>query len=371
MSGKLKVGIALDSGGAMGGAHIGVLEVLQEQGIPLDLIVGSSAGAAVGAFYASRTLGAFRELISGVSFIEALGFYADPVFPVSGLFSGKRARKFLHSLLGDVRIEDLPVTFVAVATDLLSGETVPITSGKLVDAVMASISMPGIFKPVVLGDRLLTDGGVSDPLPLDILTGLSPDVTIACNLHSRLPNKLPARQKKAIVKAQEISGQDEEDLPSWVVNQMLSLIRTDRLSSRVKAVGETLLASGAQATGAIRDHALFAALQEQLCQGRDRISSLLDRSFARRDKVDMLNIFEVMLCATNIQQYQKNRLMLMNVRPDILIEPVLDGVRALELNKGELTIEEGRIKALQEMPALRRLLEKKNSEQEERRARER
>ena len=362
MSGKAKVGIALDSGGAMGGAHIGVLEVLQEQGIPLDIIVGSSAGAAVGAFYASGTLGAFRELISGLSFIEALGFYADPVFPVSGLFSGKRARRFLHSLLGDVRIEDLPVTFVAVATDLLTGETVPISSGNLVDAVMASISMPGIFKPVVLGDRLLTDGGVSDPLPLDILTEFSPDITIACNLHSRLPNKLSVRQKRAIVKAQEKSGQEEEDLSSWIVNQMLSLVRTDRLSSRLKAVGEALLATGAQATSAIRDNALFTALQEQLGQGRDRISSLLERSFARRDKTDMLNIFEVMLCATNIQQYQKNRLMLMNIRPDILIEPVLDGVRALELNKGELTIEEGRIKALQKIPDLLRLLEEKGVE---------
>ncbi len=358
MKRKLTVGIALDSGGAMGGAHIGVLEVLQEHGIPIDIIVGSSAGAAVGAMYACGAMDAFKELISGLSFMDALSFYADPVFPVSGLFAGKKARKFLHSLLGDIRIEDLPITFAAVATDLLTGETVPLSRGPLVDAVMASISMPGVFKPVVAGGRLLTDGGVSDPLPLDILADLSPDVTIACNLHSKLPDKIPATQKRAILSAQKESSHDDEDLPSWFIDRALRALRTERLSARVKSIRESLMSTGRHQAGTSRDRELFIALQEQLVQSRDRIASLIGRSFSEKDRTGMLNIFEVMLSATNIQQYQKNRLMLMHLKPDILIEPVVDGVRALEFNKGELTIEQGRNTALQAIPAIRALMER-------------
>jgi len=364
MDRKFRVGIALDSGGTMGGAHIGVLEVLKEHGIPIDIIVGSSAGAAVGALYACGALEAFKELISGLSFIDALSFYADPVFPVSGLFAGKKARKFFQSLLGDTKIEDLPVTYAAVATDLLTGETVAISRGSLVDAVMASISMPGIFKPVVLDNRLLTDGGVSDPLPLDILMDCSPDITIACNLHSKLPDKLSATQNRAIVKAQEKSSRNDEDLPSWFIDRALGVFRTEKLAAQVKSIRETFLSPGRTPAGSIRDHELFIALQQQLNQSRDKIASLIGRSFAEKDTAGMLNIFEVMLSATNIQQYQKNRLMLMHLKPDILIEPVVDGVRALEFNKGERTIEQGRIKALEAVPKIRALLERREKELE-------
>jgi len=369
MRNKITVGIALDSGGAMGGAHIGVLEVLREHDIPIDIIIGSSAGAAVGAMYACGALDAFKELISDISFLDALSFYADPVFPVSGLFAGEKARKFLHSLLGDTLIEDLPITFVAVATDLLTGETVPLSRGSLVDAVMASISMPGIFKPAVVHGRLLADGGVSDPLPLDILAGLNPDVTIACNLHSKLPNKIPAKQKQAIVNAQEESSRDDEDLPSWFIDRAIRTLRSEWLSARMKSIREKLMNTGRAQVEAVRDNELFVALQEQLVQSRDRISSLIGRGFAEKDQTGMLNIFEVMLSATNIQQYQKNRLMLMHLRPDILIEPVVEGVRALEFNKGEHTIEQGRSKALQAVPEIKALLERKSNATEQRRGR--
>ena len=190
------VGIALDSGGAMGGAHIGVLEVLAENSIPLDIIVGSSAGAAVGAFFAAGKLQDFKKLITDLSFVHSLSYYVDPVFPASGLLAGIRAHKFVHSLVGYVLIEDLAITFIAVATDLLTGETVAIDKGPLAEAVMASMAIPGIFRPVVHMGRLLTDGGVSDPLPLDILMTHSPGITIACNLHPRMPRRFSSSKRR-------------------------------------------------------------------------------------------------------------------------------------------------------------------------------
>jgi NTE family protein len=143
--GRPLIGIALDSGGAMGGAHVGVLEVLDENGLTPEIIVGASAGAAVGAIYAAGRLAEFKSLITDMSFIKSLSLYVDPVFPYSGLLAGKKARTFIESLTGDILIEDLPVRYVAVATDLLSGETVAVDRGSLTDAVLASISIPGIF----------------------------------------------------------------------------------------------------------------------------------------------------------------------------------------------------------------------------------
>lgn len=358
MSRKPVVGIALDSGGAMGGAHIGVLDVLKENNIPLDIIVGSSAGAAIGAFYAAGSLGIFKDLISDLNFIETLRFYADPVFPVSGLFAGRRARKFLTTLLQDTRIEDLPLTYVAVATDLLTGETVPVSQGLLVDAVMASISMPGIFKPVVLKDQILTDGGVSDPLPLDILKSFSPDITIACNLHSKLPDKLSSSQRSAIVAAQIKEG--DEDISSWLIDRILAALPAEKMIHRIKGLRDMFRNTPAETGSPVAENDLLAAFRDQMQESRDKIGSLLSKGFTKKSRVDMLNIFEIMLSATNIQQYQKNRLMLMYIKPDILIEPVIDGVRALEFNKGESTIAEGRKKALEAVPAIKELMEEKS-----------
>ena len=219
------VGIALDSGGAMGGAHIGVLEVLAENSIPLDIIVGSSAGAAVGAFFAAGKLQDFKKLITDLSFVHSLSYYVDPVFPTSGLLAGIRAHKFIQSLVGDVLIEDLPITFIAVATDLLTGETVAIDKGPLADAVMASMAIPGIFRPVVHMGRLLTDGGVSDPLPLDILMTHCPDITIACNLHPRMPRRFSSSKRRDIIKAEQKASAREEDLASGIIERVTGLMK--------------------------------------------------------------------------------------------------------------------------------------------------
>ncbi|HHO77055.1 MAG TPA: hypothetical protein ENN05_11615 [Deltaproteobacteria bacterium] len=353
------IGIALDSGGAMGGAHIGVLNVLDEHNIPIDLIVGSSAGAAVGAFYAAGVLESFKGIISNLSFTEALKIYADPVFPISGLFAGARARKFLKNLLGDILIEDLPVRYVAVATDLLTGETVPIDSGPLTDAVMASISMPGIFKPVVHMDRLLTDGGVSDPLPIDILKSLSPDISIACNLHSRMPSISDAGTKKAIVTAQKKEMKQDEDLSGWFIDRLLKSIRGHKTSESIRSVKKILNIPNSNQAESILDSDLLSAFTEQIGQSKDKIASIIETSFFRKDKADTLNIFEVLMNATNIQQYQKNRLMLLYEKPDILIEPLVIEVRSMEFTKGESTIAEGREKTLEAIPAIREVLNKK------------
>lgn len=350
---KPRIGLALDSGGVKGGAHIGVLEVFAEHEIPIDMIAGSSAGAFVGAAYATGRLPYLKEIIDDLGFRESLSYYFDPVFPISGLLAGKRARGFIHDVLGDVLIEDLPIRYVAVTTDLLTGEMVPIDSGPVVDAVMASVSMPGIFKPVVYRDRLLTDGGVCNPLPVDVINRSAPAITVACNLHPRVSDMFTPDKRKAIIQDEEQSTQEDKEYPEWFLGLMRN-IKVQRMVDGVRPVMNTL--RGRIKGVSLTEIDFLSGLQEQLHQSTERISAAVEQSILRRDESNALNIFEIMITSTNIQQYQKNHLMLQKERTDVLIEPDVLDLGAMEFTKVESTIEVGRMRAEEAMPQLERLM---------------
>jgi NTE family protein len=354
---KPRVGIALDSGGAMGGAHVGVFEVLSENGIYPDVIVGSSAGAAVGAFYAAGKLDVFRELITDLSFIESLSYYADPVFPISGLLAGRRARKFIQGIVGDVRIEDLPVTFAAVTTDLLTGETVPITSGPLTDAVLASISMPGIFRPVVHRGRLLADGGISDPLPLDVLRTYAPDITIACNLHVRIPVRFSLAKRRSIVRQEKVTQEQEEDLADSAMERLSRTLGAQKLIEMLKPLTDDLLKKISVSSPVTNgEAAIYRTLKEYIVLRQEKLYEFIRKNLPSKPDGTSLNIFEILSSSTNIQQYQKNRLMLKYEPPDVLIEPDVMDIGPLEFTKGAETIEKGRLKTQEAVPRIKELL---------------
>jgi NTE family protein len=357
---KPHVGIALDSGGAMGGAHIGVLEVLAENSIPLDIIVGSSAGAAVGAFFAAGKLQDFRKLITDLSFVHSLSYYVDPVFPTSGLLAGIRAHKFIQSLVGDVLIEDLPITFIAVATDLLTGETVAIDKGPLADAVMASMAIPGIFRPVVHMGRLLADGGVSDPLPLDILMTHCPDISIACNLHPHMPRRFSSSKRRDIIKAEQKASAREEDLASGIIERVTGVISTQAIYESLKPMATSILNKvSVSRSKKVSEIDLAQTMKDHLIASKHKLYEIISRPFLAMGSEQRLNIIEILLSATNIQQYQKNRLMLRYEPPDILIEPDVVDIGAMEFTKGESAIGEGRMKAENAIPELLRMIEEK------------
>ena len=174
-----RLGLALSSGGARGSAHVGVLKVLEEYGIVPDVIAGSSMGAQVGGAYAAGApLADLEDLFRSSSSGRVIRTLM-PTIPWSGWSSGREVSRFLRRLVGDRRIEDLPVPFAAVATDLQSGLPVAIESGPLASAIRASLSVPGLFTPVWIDEHLLIDGGVSNPLPIDVARRLGADVIIA------------------------------------------------------------------------------------------------------------------------------------------------------------------------------------------------
>ena len=179
---KTKVGLALSSGGARGAAHVGVLKVLEKAGIVPDIIVGASMGAEIGGAYAAGIpIPQLEGLLRSTSFGRVAKSLL-PTIPWSGWSSGNAIRRFLRGLLGDRTIEELPIHFAAVVTDLESGQPITLTEGSLVEAIRASLSVPGLFTPVWLDGHLCIDGGVSNPLPVDATRALGADIVIAVDV---------------------------------------------------------------------------------------------------------------------------------------------------------------------------------------------
>ncbi len=179
---KPKVGLALGSGGSWGLAHIGILKVLEENNIPIDYIAGSSMGSIIGAYYALNPNIKKLEKVTSSLTKWRLTKLADIGIPKTSLIKGNRIRDFLKELIEDKSFSDTKIPFKIVTTDLESGKEVLIDKGKLVDAIMASISIPGIFPPIRLPEGLLVDGGVINPTPVNIVKKMGSDVVIGVDL---------------------------------------------------------------------------------------------------------------------------------------------------------------------------------------------
>lgn len=179
---RLKIGLALGSGGAKGLAHIGVIKVLKENNIPIDFIAGSSVGAMVGGCYAA--LGDIKEIerkALDTNFRQMVSFI-DLTLRRGGLVHGEKIKKFFENLVNGIDIEDCKIPFAAVATDLKNGDVVILNKGKMSDAIRASISFPLVFKPVERELKFLGDGGLSMPVPAEIVRKMGANIVIAVNL---------------------------------------------------------------------------------------------------------------------------------------------------------------------------------------------
>lgn len=180
---RKKVGLALGGGAARGLAHIGVLAVLEKEGVPIDMIAGTSAGAIVGSLYAQvRDAVRIKELTLNLV-RRNLARFVDPALPRSGFIKGKKIREWLTSSIGgEIRFSDLKIPFACVATDIDTGEEVVIDRGSVPEAVRASFSIPALFTVVRRGGRYLVDGGLINPVPVSVVKRMGADFIIAVNV---------------------------------------------------------------------------------------------------------------------------------------------------------------------------------------------
>jgi NTE family protein len=177
------IGLALGGGAARGFAHIGVLRTLLAHGIVPNVVVGTSIGAVVGGAFAAGHLDTLEEWARGLQVRNILG-YLDIRLNGSGLIGGEKLAAQLEASIGSTLIEDLPYKFATVATEVRTGHEIWLTHGRVVEAMRASYALPGIFAPVLVGDRWLVDGALVNPVPVSAARALGAEIVIAANLSS-------------------------------------------------------------------------------------------------------------------------------------------------------------------------------------------
>jgi NTE family protein len=292
----MKIGIALGGGGAKGFAHIGVLKALGEAGVEFDIVAGTSIGALVGAVYASGKLPEL-ERVSRKYGVKDLPFLLGPTWPRKGLFSGN----YIERLLGDIvrveNIEDLGKPFAAVAVDLNKAEVVTFTSGNLYRAVHASMSIPGLFKPVIDGNRILVDGGVLEPVPVTTLRRLGAGVVVAVDLLSNL-SPISGNAKKRPVFADYIRYLAEK------------------------------------------------FYMEDLIEVKDR------------EKEISVSLVDIIQRSSIVAQRKLTEYNFRDNPPDLIIDPPLSDIKVLDFHRGETIMERGMRAAEKAVPELRSLITK-------------
>ena len=306
------VGLVLGSGSSRGWAHIGAIEALEKQKIPIDYIVGCSIGSYVGAIYSSGSLQSLKTFVLKMNGKKVFSYF-DVVFPRSGVLNGTRRLKELYSMHTDAAdFCDLKIPLMMVATDLTTGKKVVLKSGSILEALRATMSVPGLFAPVKIKDRWLVDGGIVDPVPVGVARALEADVVIAVDLNSGIISE--RRKTRSRRRAVKKAG----DPPSY----------KSELFQKLHDYYET---------------AEFSFT--------DKISEMLKKESATPD------IIETVMCSINIMQERITRINLAVEPPDVLIQPHLGHLRMMDFDQVENSIEEGQAAVNDKIEEIKALLE--------------
>lgn len=291
------IGLALGSGSARGWSHIGVLRALAEAEIEISYVAGTSIGSLVGAACALNKMDVLEDFARQLDWKQIVSFL-DVTFPRSGLIDGKKISDFFRSHVREMNIEELPLRYCAVATDLATGREVVLNKGDLIEAIRASISVPGIFTPVRKNGSFLVDGGLVNPVPVSAVRKMGADYVIAVDLNHDIIDKRSAAGI-APVDSSVAGVVVQPRPPKWRIAQELGN-RFNEFSS--------------------------PALSQV-------------RQWLHNDPVP--NIFDVLTTAINIMEVQITETRLATDPPDLLIRPKLGDVRFLEFHRADEAIAEG------------------------------
>ncbi len=316
-----RIGLALGSGSARGWAHIGVLRALAELGIEPDIVCGTSIGALVGAFYVTGKLDALEKWVLSLTTRSMIRFLDINMASRGGFVEGERLLDYFRQNIGEIAIEDLPLPFAAVATSLHTGQEIWFTSGSLLNAVRASISLPGIFTPVVDGDRVLVDGGLVNPVPVAVCRALGARTVIAVNLNGQLLGRRQTRAEAA------------------------------KNSGLRKIAGDQVLAGYREKEGDDRWFGWINTLKE-------KAASLV----AGEQSPQPPGLLDVLSATINVMQDRITRSRMAGDPPDVILAPRLGHLDLLDFDRAEATIAEGRTSVKRASAALQDLLEDQSAE---------
>jgi len=308
------VGLVLGSGSSRGWAHIGVIEALLEENIPIDYIAGCSIGSYVGAIYASGALNSLKDFVIKMDGKKIFSYF-DVVFPRSGFLDGTKKVRELFSMHTDIRyFSELNTPLMMVATDMENGDKVVMSSGNLLDALRASMSMPGLFSPARIKDRWLVDGGLVDPVPVGVARAMGADVIIAVDLN----NGLISRKKRDNKLNEESNREIQTHKAPRYKNELLKKL-TD----------------------------FYEDTEFHL---KDKMNKLFKKDTSTPD------IMETIATSIGIMQERITRINLAVDPPDILIKPRLGELKIMDFDHVEHAIDAGYSGIKEQMEDIKALL---------------
>ncbi len=283
-----RIGIALGSGSSRGWAHIGIIRALAAIGIEPEIVCGCSVGAVVGAAYAAGNLARFEGWVRSLN-RAGLARFIDVNLSLNGFIDQARLQRFFDKYVCDseTRFRDLDKTFATVSTDLVSGKEVWFTDEKVLEAVWASMGLPGLFPPIQYRGRWLVDGGLVNPVPVSLCRALGADIVIAVNLNGDV-------------------------------------------------VGKHFVSHDKENDAADADEGMFASF-------RRTVSAYSQSLFGPPDNVEEPpSLFEAISGSINITQDRITRSRLAGDPPDILLSPKLAHIALMEFHRADEAIAEGR-----------------------------
>lgn len=328
------VTLVLGSGGARGLAHIGVIRALEADGrFAVRAVTGTSIGALVGGLYAAGKLDDYARWVCGLSRADVWGLL-DFSFTRRGLFEGERLMKRLADLLGDARIEDLPIPFTAVASDLERRQEVWLDRGPLFEAIRASIAIPGLFTPVERDGRLLVDGGLLSPLPVVPMLQHDAPCAIAVSLNG------PAAQTAGAV------DRPHDGSPGGVADAKADGRHDDA------GAGDAGSDGGDGGDVAQRPAQPAGAVRQWLRRAGRRLGFPVRREAAAGGADEGDDAFDIIAKSVEAMQDRIARYQLAGCRPDLLIEIPVDACGVLEFDRGEEMIALGECMARRALGSL-------------------
>jgi len=298
---KPTIGLALGSGSARGWAHIGVIRELNSMGIKPNFIAGTSIGSLVGAAYACNELNKLEKWVLRLNKKEIFRFLDIKLVTGGGFIEGKKLFEFLRRQLGDNHIEELHTQFGCIATELVSGREIWFRKGSLLNAVRASIAIPGVFTPVKHNGHWLIDGAVSNPIPVSLCRAMGAELIIAVNLNNDSVGKHLEEHQPSLPKNPEPTAE------STILEKL-----TNELTNKKQEIFDHLFESTNNTPG----------------------------------------LFEVVSTSINIMQDKITRSRMAGDPPDILLSPKLASIGLMEFDKAQEAIEEGRNAVHRAFPTL-------------------
>ena len=298
-----KIGLALGAGGARGWAHIGVIDAIRDCGIDIHCVAGTSMGALVGAAFASGKIDALHKVALDLDWKQLIHYFVDISLPRSGLIDGTRIVEFVREYVMATDITELQIPFAAIATDVLTGKEIVQKKGSILDAVRASIAIPGVFTPLVRGDYALVDGGLVNPLPINIARALGADFVIAVDI-----TRAPLSQKHREDNTKQRKQQHRDEL--------IHRVRSERTRKLLERLSETM-------------------------ESFDLANLSPARKWPWSADDEVPNIFEVLGNTMRIFQRQITAMRLQLDPPNVLIQPAVQEVSTMDFHHAEVAIKAG------------------------------